>query len=142
MNDDEIQSWLDKLLNLFVGVLLGLMFGLGAVKECKAEVDILLGQWSYHYNRNYSFNESHNLVGIDTGNYIIARFKNSYNRTSFTAMKAMDLSGGWRWAFGISTGYQDVYGSKVVPVVLLNKRYGYVDFNFIPSVGLTVGFRF
>lgn len=143
MNDKDILVWLDKFLNMSIGIIFGILVGLSFPKECKAETDILLGQWSYHYNRDYQFNETHNLVGIDTGDWIVARFKNSYSRTSFTAMRAFDT--GWfgtRLAIGASTGYEDIYGYKAVPVVLLNKQIGNIDINFIPIVGITAGFRF
>ena len=142
MSHNDLESWLDKFLNLSVGVLIGMLL-IASSGECKAETDILLGQWSYHYNRNYDFNETHNLVGIDTGNWVVARFKNSYDRTSYTALRSFDT--GWmgtRIAVGASTGYKDIYGYDLVPVVMLNKSIGHVDINFIPIVGVTVGFRF
>lgn len=106
------------------------------------KADLLLGQWTNHIDKDFNYNESHNLVGVEYSNWAVARFKNSYDKTSWAVMRSHQVSSNWKIAYGASTGYEGITGMVLTPIVMLSYNMGILDVNFMPDIGTGVGFRF
>lgn len=108
---------------------------------------LLLGQFSYHFNRDYDYNESHNLIGIEYNRYFIAHFENSYGHDSVVVgyrfvrpYRSIELG----LKLGAVHGYKDRFSwwnnEEVAPFILLDatislsKRVA-VEFNIAPASG-------
>lgn len=103
----------------------------------KAENEIYLGAWSKHFVEG-EYNEVHNMVGINYDSWVVAYFKNSYNR--HTGLLGKD----WRWHYkdlhygvigGLTYGYRECYGDngrKARACLFLAPYLGY-DAKFAPK---------
>lgn len=76
--------------------------------------ELYLGAWSKHFIKG-DYNEVHNLVGINYNSWVVARFKNSYNRD--THLIGYDF----RWSYqglhagiiaAVSHGYRECFGDN------------------------------
>lgn len=74
--------------------------------------------YSYHYDRNYDYNEEHGGVGIeyetDSLTYGFLHYKNSFNADS----DAIYVVKSWVF-FGLANGYEDASGVKIGDDVLV-----------------------
>lgn len=83
---------------------------------------ITIGLWSYHFDRAWPANETHNLVGIQYEKAYIAHYENSYNRDSVIVARISDADC-WKavcvdWMAGIVTGYESRTRMKATPFIL------------------------
>lgn len=65
-------------------VLCGLFVATTPVAE-EPDVSLLLGGWSYHQDRSYNFNESHDVIGVCYNNFCLSRYKNSFDNVGMLA---------------------------------------------------------
>lgn len=137
----DVTSYIARL--VFISAIVIFFLENSEASERAAKVDFLVGMWTDHIDDGFDYNESHKLLGIEYNGWAIARFKNSYNRTSVSLVKSMQICKGWKFGLGASTGYEDIQGySKLTPIVMLSYNIGILDVNFMPDVGMGVGFRF
>lgn len=90
--------------------MLGLLYSVFS-EPAKAEgVDVLVGAWSYHYNRDAQRNEQHNLLGVCYSSVCAGSMTNSYGVKGITVFYDYStpinshLSVGWR--AGVLSGYE------------------------------------
>ena len=105
---------------------------------CKEK--IYVGMLSYHYDREYSYNEEHPNIGYESeGGYFVEYFLNSKNKDTFLIGKMFrgiyTFNDEWDfgWDIGVSKGYNfkdREYSIIGLPTISWNKgKYG-VDFRF------------
>lgn len=110
-------------------------------------LNLMVGCWSYHTDRDSDYNETNKCLGLQYAGYTALYFKNSEGGDSFAVAKNYEypwtehLSYGFK--VGAVTGYQR---ADVLPTVLpyVSTHFGQwsLDFHAIPTVVYTVGIRF
>ena len=105
-----------------------------------------LGLWSHHW-RDGDYNETHDLIGVEVGDYSIATFQNSYNLETWLVTKRMSETCSGRlcqeWQAGLVHGYRD----STLPILFPRIRYEFshgaeVYVTGIPGYVAAVGLRF
>lgn len=127
-----------------------------ATATASSAVHLDYGGWSYHFDRSYPWNESHNSWGLSLESHeafrfdgiAVTHFTNSYNDPS----TALSVSSGLCWygvmtvcgagLMGGATGYEDTVGMAVMPfagfeVSSTYKRLGF-KFQYMPGYLLTI----
>lgn len=93
-----------------------------------SDLSLLIGGWSYHYDRNESFNETHNLIGLCYKTFCAASYKNSYDVDSGLVYYQYDLSHGFNLKAGLMGGYsghEDIAFSGLGLIPMLGLGYSF-----------------
>jgi hypothetical protein len=92
---------------------------------------ITLGLWSYHFDQSWSPKQTHDLVGFQYERAYVAKYNNSYDKTSVIAAYATkpDCWGKFcvDWLAGVVTGYEQRTGMTATPFVLPRLKLEIVD---------------
>lgn len=116
---------------------------------------IFLGQFSYHFNREYDWNEQHNSIGVEYNRMFLIHFDNSY----YDESTAIGYHPSFIWnriefgaKIGVVKGYKDNIkwwtAGDYAPFILFDAIVPitdriYFDFNLLPSSDgfMSVGFK-
>ena len=102
----------------------------------------MLGQWSHHFGaRPGEYNQSHDLIAYQHGDYLFGTFNNSYYKRTFLVGKKIlkwDLMGG---EFGMRAGLATGYGDNLI-FGLGYYSLGIIEINFLPTAMTSIGFKF
>lgn len=85
-----------------------------------AHYDTAAGQWSHE------FNDGAHGVGVTVNNWGLGVYENSFRRTTIYAVRRIPATSWAGIEVGAATGYQNLFGNTVQPLVV-----GYVQFHHI-----------
>jgi hypothetical protein len=113
-----------------------------------SECSLSFGGWSKHFISNQhgdgTWNEEHNLAGLQCDRYSVHYFRNSHSVNSVAVGYDRPLREHQYWTvaahFGIWSGYRDIVGdAEVIPVIMpkVTYRFGRLEVNGLlsPFVG-------
>lgn len=96
------------------------------------DFSVITGGFSYHYDRDYDYNESHDLLGLCYKKTCIASYKNSYNVKSYLAYSSIDLMQYGKLNVNIKYGLMGGYKG--------HEKIAFSEYGIIPMIG--VGFDY
>lgn len=100
----------------FTALLIGIVFCFLLIPEVARPDAVYLGGISTHIaSPDSQYNQSHDLIAYERNVYLVGRFKNSYNRTSYVAAKGWHEHRGYlrlSLFVGGVYGYRSCYGDE------------------------------
>lgn len=125
---------------LFNSLLVGLIIAIAitACREAKADT-IYLGAWTQHFDTEYDYNSSHDLVGyeFDSGLFGMTMVNSYYERSYLVG-----YAGDW-FKLGLATGYEEHHGMKALPFVTIGHTFfKYLDVNIVQFSAISVGLKY
>lgn len=122
-----------------------LLFSINVLANTQDDtMSIYLGGWSKHFDNDYDYNESNQLIAIQYNEYVFGTFKTSYYNRGYVA--GYDMGYDWQdLRFGILVGAVYGYteyeidphlliGDKLVPLIF--PYVSYIKFKIKPVVGV------
>lgn len=105
------------------------------------DINLYMGAWSKHLITNDDYTSSHDLVGIQYGQYFAGRFRNSYGRTSYALAHGVfkHKVGDWEGQvlIGVVRGYRRCFsddGDKAVVCPLVVPMVSYTKYAVQPTL--------
>lgn len=114
---------------------------LASASAFAGDTSVLLGGWSYHFDRGQDWNESHNMVIVEHKDYALGYMKNSYGDDTFMFFKDFTwyeseyVNFGWKVGGNIGYDKEDVSLQFFGIVPILDP---YFEFNAVEVGGVEI----
>ena len=110
------------------------------------ELDLVVGGFSYHSDRDADYNEVHDNIGLEYDDWTVFYYRNSNRRSSVFLGKSTEGSCYASWlcsglSYGIISGYSDKYIPVVLPKLRVDLGPVAADIHTVPGVVTQIQFN-
>lgn len=98
-----------------------------------AHYDITYNKWDTTYNNNTLG------IGYTSGHLVIGVYRNSFDKTTIYMARRTILNQYIGYELGVATGYEDMYGLPLQPIVNAYVQHGPIKLRIVPGAIIAMG---